>query len=167
MMFKMLVVFFFFITLAFSESHTPTKNKTIDIDKLSQKAKMEHKHVLLFFHKFGCGFCEKMIDVTLENTKVDNLIKKHFIFVDINIDDEGTMKYKSFVGDKHAYAKLLGVSLYPTVMVIDDNNRIVDSVIGYRGKESFLKVLLYLKSKSYKSMGFEAFKTKLDFESDR
>jgi len=166
-MFKILVVFFLFITLAFSESHTPIKNKTVNIDTLSQKAKSEHKHVLLFFHKFGCGFCEKMIDVTLENNKVDSLIKKHFIFVDINIDDEGRVKHKSFVGDKHAYAKSLGISLYPTVMFLDGNNHIVHSVIGYRGKESFLKVLLYLKSKSYKSMGFEAFKTKLDFESDR
>lgn len=165
-MFKSLVIFFIFTT-SFVGLHANTSSPNIiDIDNLSQKAEEEHKHVLLFFHKFGCGFCEKMRDVTLDDEKVENMIEKYFIFVDIGIDDEGQVKHKNFKGTKHDYAKSLEISFYPTVGFVDGNNSIVYGVIGYRGVESFLKALQYIETESYKLMDLDAFETKLDFESE-
>ncbi|HFU77230.1 MAG TPA: DUF255 domain-containing protein [Epsilonproteobacteria bacterium] len=165
-MFKSLVVFFIF-TISFVALHAnaPSSN-IIDIDALSKKAKEEHKYLLLFFHKLGCGFCEKMRHVTLDDEKVVRMIDKHFIFVDIGIDDNAEVKHKKFKGTKHAYAKSLEISFYPTVGFVDRHNTIVYGVIGYRGAESFLKALQYIKTESYKSMDLEDFETKLDFESE-
>ena len=164
-MFKSLVTFFIF-TVAIIGLHAKTSENIIDIDKLSQEAKQEHKHILLFFHKFGCIFCEKMKNIILGDDEIAKIISKHFIFVNIGIDDDGQVKYKNFKGTKHDYAKSLEIGFYPTVGFVDGNNSIVHGVIGYRGVKSFLKDLQYIETESYKSMDLEAFVTKLDFESD-
>ena len=151
---------------AFVALHANATSNIIDIDALSKEAAKEHKHLLLFFHKYGCGFCEKMRNVTLNNKSVKHYIQRHFIFVDIGINDEGSIKHKDFKGSKHDYAKSLEISFYPTVGFVDGNNSIVYGVIGYRSIEPFMKVLKYIECEAYKSMDLQAFETKLDFESD-
>ena len=138
----------------------------ISIDTLVKQAAKEQKHLLVFFHKFGCSFCEKMEENTLEDTYILEQIKKYFIFVDIGIDDEGTVTHKAFKGNKHAYAKFLEIEFYPTVGFVDTNSSYVHGVIGYRGPQHFLKHLKYIESNEYKEMDFEAFKTHLEFEED-
>jgi len=165
-MIKSLVILFIFMTTSFVGLYASTSSNDINIDILSQKAEKEHKHLLLFFHKFGCGFCEKMTDFTLDDDTIEKMIDKHFIFVDIGIDDEGRVVHTNFKGSKHDYAKSLEISFYPTVGFVDGNNSIIYGVIGYRGIESFLKALKYIETKSYKVMDFDAFETKLDFESE-
>lgn len=135
----------------------------VNIDAISNKAKSENKHLLLFFHKEHCGFCKKMKNVTLEDPKVKGFIDKQFIVVDVGINDEGTIQHKDFNGTKYEYAKSLGISLYPSVGFIDGNNTLVYGTIGYRESEAFELILNYVQSKAYIGMELEAYKDELEF----
>ncbi len=53
--------------LLFFTSSLSRDTQIINIDHLSLQAKKEKKHFLLFFHKDGCSFCEKMYDKTLDD----------------------------------------------------------------------------------------------------
>jgi thioredoxin-related protein len=139
---------------------------SIDIDILSKQAAKEKKYLLLFFHKFGCGFCKKMSNTTFNDEKVASKIEKNFIFVDLGIDDDGEVIHKGFKGSKHAYAKSLEIGFYPTIGFIDGNNSMIYGVIGYRDKEKFLLHLKYITSEAYKTMDYDAFITYLDFQDD-
>lgn len=139
---------------------------SFDINKLSLQAKKENRHLLLFFHKEGCGFCEKMFYDTLDDSDIEEVIDEHFIFVDIGIDDEGSIRHHDFNGSKHGYAKSLEMGFYPTVGFIDGNNTMVYGVIGYRKIEAFSLILKYIHSAAYKVMEWEEFKSKLEFESE-
>ena len=153
-----LIFLLFFTTSSFSATDT------IDIDKLSLQAKKDNKHLLLFFHKYGCGFCEKMYYDTLEDSDIEEIIEHYFIFVDINIDDEGSIAHRDFTGSKHGYAKSLEIGFYPTVGFVDGNNSIVYGAIGYRDSETFSLLLQYIYSAEYKVMEWEDFKSKVEFE---
>ena len=155
------LVFLLFFTTTASFSITID---TVNIDHLSLQAKKENKHTLLFFHKDGCGFCEKMIYDTLDDDNIETLIDQYFIFVDIGIDDEGRLLHRDFNGSKHEYAKLLEIGFYPTVGFVDGNNSIVYGVIGYRDIEIFSLLLQYIYSGEYKVMEWEEFKSKVEFE---
>ena len=156
-----LLFLLFFTTTSFSSTID-----TVNIDHLSLQGKKENKHILLFFHKDGCGFCEKMSYDTLGDSDIEEIIDKYFIFVDIGIDDEGSVLHRDFNGSKHGYAKLLEIGFYPTVGFVDANNSIVYGVIGYREIEVFSLVLKYIYSTAYKVMGWEEFKSKVEFESE-
>jgi thioredoxin-related protein len=155
-----LLFLLFFTTSLFSNA------TTVDINHLSLQAKKDNKHLLLFFHKDGCGFCEKMFYDTLGDSDIEEIIDKYFIFIDIGIDDEGSILHRDFNGSKHGYAKSLEIGFYPTVGFVDANNSIIYGVIGYREIELFSLVLKYIYSAAYKVMGWEEFKSKVEFESE-
>lgn len=150
--------------LLFFSSSLCSDTKNIHIDQLSLQAKKENKHLLLFFHKEGCGFCEKMIYETLDDSEIEDAIDKYFIFVDIGIDDEGSIEHRDFAGSKHRYAQSLEIGFYPTVGFVDANNSIVYGAIGYRDIEIFSLLLQYIYSGEYKIMEWEDFKSKVEFE---
>ena len=161
-MFQSLMTTLLFLLIFTTSSFSTTD--TIDIDKLSLQAKKENKHLLLFFHKYRCGFCEKMYYDTLDDSDIEELIEQYFIFVDINIDDDGSISHRDFKGDKHGYAKSLEIGLYPTVGFVDGENSIVYGAIGYRDIDTFSLMLQYIYSGKYKVMEWEDFKSKVEYE---
>lgn len=163
-MLQTLMTALFFLLLFTSSLLSDIQNT--DIDQLSLQAKKEKKHLLLFFHKDGCGFCEKMIYETLDNDTIEALIDQYFILVDIGIDDEGSILHRDFNGSKHGYAKSLKIGFYPTVGFVDGNNSIVYGVIGYRDSDIFSLLLQYIYSGAYKVMEWEDFKSNVEFESE-
>lgn len=156
----------FLLFLLFFTSSLFGDMSTVDIDQLSLQAKKENKHLLLFFHKNGCGFCEKMLYATLNDNAIEDTIDEYFIFVDIGIDDEGSILHHDFSGSKHEYAKSLEIGFYPTVGFVDGNNSIVYGAIGYRDIEIFSLLLQYIYSGEYIVMEWEDFTSKVEFESE-
>ena len=105
-MFQSLMTTLLFLLIFTTSSFSTTD--TIDIDKLSLQAKKENKHLLLFFHKYRCGFCEKMLYDILKDIDIEDMVEEYFIFVDINIDDEGSIWHRDFrVLAKHSRPAVL------------------------------------------------------------
>ncbi len=139
----------------------------INLDTLSAKAKKNNKGVLIFLHQPDCGFCDRMISQSIQNSNVLSQIKKDFIFVNIDIADKGEVKYKNFKGNKHDFAKKIDLDFYPSIIFINGNGEIVYKEIGYRTKQKFLNTLQYVATQSYKKITLATFTTKLDFNSDK
>jgi len=136
----------------------------IDIDKASADANKTKKHVMLFLHKDNCGFCEKMV-FELDEEAISKAIKKDFILLDINKDDDETISYQDFNGTNRQFLKALGVDFYPSMVFINGSeDKIVYSVTGYRNSKKMLNILDYVSSKSYKKTTLEDFKDKLFFD---
>jgi len=134
------------------------KASDINFNALSLQAKEEKRHILVFFHSPGCGFCVRMQRNTLNTDAVKSKIKKDFIYVDINIDDYGVVLYKDFRGSRGNFARYLDYDVYPSVVFIDGKNEMIYAQAGYQDRETFLKILSYISAKAYEDMGIEEFK---------
>ncbi len=130
----------------------------IDLDATSGEAQRSHKHVLIFFHKPNCSYCETMSLFTLQDEEVEQLIKTDFIFVDIDISTPGEVTFKDFRGSKREFAIFLGYDFYPTTVFIDEDSEIVYKQPGYKDEDKFLTILRFVQSHSYEDMGIEDFK---------
>ncbi|MCX6077565.1 MAG: thioredoxin fold domain-containing protein [Campylobacterales bacterium] len=130
----------------------------IKVDTLFSEAEKSHKHVLIFLHKPNCGYCERMIDFTLQNERIAFKIKKDFVFVDINIADTGKVSFKNFEGSRRDFAKYLGYDFYPSTIFMNNKKEIVYSQPGYQDEDKYFKILSYIDSHSYQEMGIEEFK---------
>ena len=152
---------FFFKTLILLFS-TPLFGTDIDfeLDKIVSDTNKTNKQVMLFLHKDGCGFCDKMT-FNLEDENISKTIDENFIFVDINKDDDETISFKEYQGSTKDFLKKLDVDLYPTVLFIDQNSTFIYNIIGYRNKTTLINTLNYVASKSYKNKTFEEFKDEL------
>jgi len=136
--------------------------RDINIDKLVQKAKFSNKHLFLFLHKTNCGYCENMIEFTLDDNTVKELIKKRFLFIQININENDVVTYKQFQGNGKDFAKHVKYNFYPTSLFFDDDNDISYAVPGYQDEKTFDAILNYIDSKSYQKINFRKYKAKFD-----
>ena len=152
---------FFFKTFILLIS-TPLFGTDIDfeLDKIVSDTNKTNKQVMLFLHKDGCGFCDKMT-FNLEDENISKTIDKNFIFVDINRDDDETISFKKYEGSNKNFLKKLDVHFYPTVLFIDKNSTFVYNIIGYHNKKNLLTTLKYIASNSYKDETYDEFKDEL------
>jgi thioredoxin-related protein len=130
----------------------------INIDQIAkEEATVEKKHILVFFHMTYCPYCMKMIKNAFSDTVAKKKMEEDFIFIDVNIDDGGLIKYKDFKGNKKEFSKDLAIGYYPTVIFIDKNDEIVYAMKGYRKTETFNQILDYVNKKAYLETDFAGY----------
>ena len=121
----------------------------VNLDQLVVEAKKSNKHILVFLHIPGCNYCLNMQEFTFDDEMVIAAIKKDFIFVDMNVRDEGVVIYDNFKVSKLKFAKETGYPMYPSCLFFDKNGELVYDGVGYRDENKFLEILKFVSSKSY------------------
>jgi thioredoxin-related protein len=157
-MHKIITSLFLFI-IAFN---TPLLARNIDIGVIVKNSVETSKHLFIFLHRTDCGYCESMQTFTLDDDPIKELIQKKFVFLHINILEDDVVKYKNFTGNGRDFAKNIGYNIYPSSVFLNSANEIIYAVPGYKDKDQFLLILKYVDSGAYKTMGYQAFKKKMD-----
>jgi thioredoxin-related protein len=121
----------------------------VNLDKLVKEAAKTDKHVLVFLHITGCHYCENILDFTFDDEKVKESLKKDFIFVDINVKDDGIVSFDSFKLSKLNFANKIGYDMYPSCLFFNKNGELVYDEVGFLDEVKFLKTLKIVTSKSY------------------
>lgn len=91
-------------------------------------AKNTDKNILLYGKTTWCHFCKKM-NGTLQNSKIVSTINSRFIPVIIDIDNNASI------------AKQYNITHLPTFIILDANNKIIDSFFGYMTAAELMKKL--------------------------
>ena len=121
----------------------------VNLDQLVVEAKKSNKHILVFLHITGCNYCLKMQEWTFDDDMVIAALKKDFIFVDINVRDEGLVSFDGFKVSKLKFAKEIGYPMYPSCLFFDQNGELVYDEVGYRDENKFLETLKTVSTKAY------------------
>ena len=95
---------------------------------------------------------------TFENQKVQELLKKHFIYLDINIDYNTEIFFNKKRYLEKSFAESVDVDFYPTVLFFDENYDVIYTSRGYRDSKKFEKILHFIKTKSYEKIDFFDYK---------
>jgi thioredoxin-related protein len=141
-------------------------NADANMDKELAKAQKENKYVMFFFHIPGCPYCGAMLEENFKDEETKELIKEHFVYVDIYTGDKHKVKFKKFEGNNKEFAKHIGAFAYPATLFMDKSGKIIHGAIGYRNVDELLSEIKYITTKNYQNMNLEDFKNKLEFESD-
>jgi thioredoxin-related protein len=121
----------------------------VNLDQFIVEAKKTNKHILVFLHITGCNYCLKMEEFTFDDERVKAAIQKDFIFIDINVRDEGLVSFNKIKVSKLKFAKQIGYSMYPSCLFFDQNGKLVYDEVGYRDEVKFLETLQLVSSKAY------------------
>lgn len=138
--------------------------KIIDIDKAVADAEKTGKNPLVYLHKTGCPYCERLEEFTLDDDDVDQYIKKNFNFIAINVSiKEDIVMYDNKKRSAQEFAQSIGYSFYPSVLFLSDNGELEHASVGYIEEEEFLLILKYIKTDSFETMSLDEFKKKIGF----
>ena len=119
-----------------------------DVDEAAEAG----KHVMLFFQLNDCPYCDRMLTESYEAEPTMSYIKEHFDTIAINVrgDREIAFNEEITVSEKQL-SEILKVAGTPAILFLDENNKTVVRVNGYRAPERFRQILEYVATNSYQT----------------
>ena len=99
-----------------------------DLTKALQKAKSQHKEVMMMYSATYCPECNYMKEVVFKNREVAAYIQKHFIVLSLDIQKDKLPDGFDFIG-------------IPTFFFIDENATEKNRIVGGDKADKFLKSL--------------------------
>jgi len=130
----------------------------LDINKAIKEAQKLDKHILIFVHTPYCGYCKRMFRTTLNADIVTAKIKKDFIFVDIDVSEDGVIYFNDFKGSRREFKNFLGLEYYPSTFFVNKEGEDVYDQAGYQDRDTFLNILNFVSKTAYEEIGIEDFK---------
>jgi thioredoxin-related protein len=157
------------IIIVFLSADNP-KVKWYTMDEAVELNKKNPKKIFVDVYTDWCGWCTKMDKNTFAKPNVANYMNKHFYNVKFNAEGyekvnfngrlfENTDKTKRST-HPFAAALLQGKMSYPSYVFLDENNRGITVLKGYREEEYFMSFLKFIVSDSYKTMTYDEYAKK-------
>ncbi|MEZ5534917.1 MAG: thioredoxin fold domain-containing protein [Thiolinea sp.] len=125
------------------------KDSFLDIREDTSEAG-EDRHVMLFFQRDECPYCERMLRESIDAEPLRSFIQQHFDVIAINTkgDREIAFDENTVVSEKELKEKLQ-VKFTPNLFFLNHENNIVARLNGYRSKDRVKLLLEYVQSKAY------------------
>ena len=126
------------------------KESFLDVAEDVDEAAQAGKHVVLFMHLNGCPYCYKMTEENFKHAPYKEFIKENFDVIAINIrgDRELVLNEETSLTEKELAVRLK-VMYTPTIVFLNQQNKVVARVNGYRSVPDFKHVLDYVQEKAY------------------
>lgn len=100
-----------------------------DMQRAFQRAKKEHKNVILLIQDPWCKWCKKMKNETLSDPRVQRMLRNYILLTIERRDQKTVQKIEEFTG------------AIPSFYFMEPNGEVFESVIGYFQPEDFLQFL--------------------------
>lgn len=129
------------------------KESFLEIADDVEEATEEGRHVLLFFQLNGCPYCDRMLEESFESAPITDYIQEHFDTIAINVRGDRDIAFNEELSvTEKELSEILKVRATPAIVFLDETNKSVVRVNGYRAPQRFQQILEYVASKSYQSV---------------
>jgi len=110
------------------------------------------RHVMLFFQLNDCPYCDRMLQESFEAEPLTSFIRQHFDTIAINVrgDREIAFNEEISVSEKQL-SEILAVAATPAILFLNEDNKTIVRVNGYRAPERFRQVLQFVATRSYQT----------------
>lgn len=132
--------------------------------KMSQTQK---RKVMVDVYTQWCGWCKRMDNTTFTNPVVVSYLNSHYYPIKFDAETKADIEFKGktyrFVKNgMRGYHELAaeitrGRLSYPTIVFLDENLEIIQSIPGYREPLEFEQIITYFGTNSYKKMPWEKY----------
>lgn len=121
-----------------------------DVDEASEAG----RHVMLFFDLNGCPYCDRMLKESFKAEPTSSYIQQHFDVIAVNIQGDREIAFNEEISvTEKQLAEILKVYSTPALVFLDENNKTIVRVNGYRAPERFRQVVEFVATRSYRSTG--------------
>jgi thioredoxin-related protein len=149
-------------------SSSANKINWMDFEEAVEASKKKPKKMFLDMYTDWCGWCKKMDQSTFINPIIVEYMNKNFYAVKFNAERKDAVNFngKEYVNpnpsgrrSSHQLAQYMlnGRMSYPSFVFLDENQKHITIVPGYRKAPEFESILNFIGSDSYKSKKWEEF----------
>lgn len=128
------------------------KESFLDIADDVDEATEAGKHVLLFFQLNECPYCDRMLEEGFESEPLTSYIQQHFDTIAINVRGDREIAFNEEISvTEKQLSEILKVAATPAILFLNEDNKTVVRVNGYRAPERFRQILEFVATKSYQT----------------
>jgi len=146
----------------------------VSIDEAIALQKQNPKKIMMDVYTNWCGPCKLLDKNTFHNKDVVDYVNEHYYAVKFNAEGNDVVNFdgKTFENSGykaenanrrnsvHPFTRYLKVGAYPTIVFLDENQKMIAPVRGYQKPKQLELYLKLFKSNEYKNMKTqEAFNT--------
>lgn len=137
-------------------------------EKALEKNKTEKRKIIVDVYTDWCGWCKKMDKLTFQNPVIAEYINDNYYAVKFNAEKKEEIefnnkvyKYVSGFGRRgyHELANEImnGRMSYPTVVFIDENQKVIQPIPGFQDTTTFEMIMIYFAENYYMSVPWQKF----------
>jgi thioredoxin-related protein len=136
----------------FSVIESSAQLKSMTFDELNSVHRQ--KPTLIFIYTDWCNYCHKMINTTLKEPDIINLINENFYYIPFNAETKRSIQFLNYEfsyipngmrSGVHELASQLasinGRVSYPSLSILNSQNEIIFQIASFLEKEALLEIL--------------------------
>lgn len=134
----------------------------VDWEKANEYQEKEAKKMMVYVYTDWCSWCKKLENTTLREANLAKYINSHFYTVFFDAEQEGDLEYQGKTyhfsktgkrGHHELAAALLSNRMsYPTIVFLDEEGRVIQSIVGFKTAEQLEKIVTYFATNQYMKM---------------
>ncbi len=139
-------------------------------EQAMEKSKTEKRKIFVDVYTEWCGWCRKMEASTFKDPVIANYINNNFYAVKFDAEQKESIEfngkeYKFVKSGKRGYHELAawmtnGKLGYPTVVFINENQKVIQPIPGYLPAEKFEPIMTYFGGDHYKKTPWDIYQKK-------
>ncbi|PJR04923.1 thioredoxin family protein [Avrilella dinanensis] len=149
---KKIVLLLLLTTLSFSVN---AQVKWMTMQEAVEAQKKNNKPIFIDAYTVWCGPCKMLDKNTFSDAEVAKVLNEKYNPVKFNAEGNETIVFngKTYTNPKyvdarknsrnglHEFARVIGVSAYPTMKVLDASGKATKNIVGYRNAQQLLAEL--------------------------
>ena len=133
-----------------------------------EQSKKEPKKIFVDVYTDWCTWCKKMEETTFSDPNIVNYLNEYYYAVKLNAQQEADINFK---GEKYRYINkgvnsyhefaweiMNGQMKYPTVVFIDENLQVIQSIPGFRNPFELELFMMYFGEDKHQTQPWFRFK---------
>lgn len=153
--FLLVILLFTFTQLSLTGDKIELKWKKFD--EGITEAKKTKKKILLDVYADWCKWCKKLDAEVYTEPKVAAYLNKFYVLIKVNGESNDKLTYKNQRMTEEQFARVLGVTGFPTIMFLESNAEIIDKLGGFVTADRFLPIIQFIGEDYYKKMKWDEF----------
>ncbi len=132
------------------------------MEQVEALSKKEKRKIFIDVYTTWCGWCKNMEKATFNQQHIARYINENYYAVKLDAEQKNDITFKnktyrfvtqSGVGFNELAAEFLkGQMSYPTIIFLDEDLNLIQSIPGYRAADQFEMIMTYFGDDNYKKM---------------
>lgn len=132
------------------------------MEQAESLSKKEKRKIFIDVYTTWCGWCKNMEKATFNQQHIARYINENYYAVKLDAEQKNDITFKnktyrfvtqSGVGFNELAAEFLkGQMSYPTIIFLDEDLNLIQSIPGYRAADQFEMIMTYFGENNYKKM---------------